>query len=123
MNDEQAPLEANERLYAAFATRDLAAMDALWAEGVRVSCVHPGWIALETREEIMASWAAILANPDQPRVVCGGAEAQIIGEVAIVRCREFVAGAGMVATNIFLRQAGDWRLIQHHSSGVAYAPR
>ncbi len=114
---------ANERFYAAFAARDLGAMDDLWAVGVVVSCVHPGWMSLETRDEIMQSWAAIVANPEQPRVVCGGATAQVVGDIAVVRCREFVAGSGMVATNIFLRQGGSWRLIQHHSSGVAYIPR
>ena len=50
MSDEEAVLAANEEFYRAFAARDLAAMDALWAQETPVACVHPGWDALVGRD-------------------------------------------------------------------------
>jgi len=41
--DIQAALFANEAFYRAFADRDIDAMDALWARGEPVLCIHPGW--------------------------------------------------------------------------------
>ena len=115
-------LEANDRFYAAFNNHDFEAMDALWATSVEVACVHPGWMRLAGREEVMASWAAILRNPDQSRLVPGDARVVFTGASAVVHCREFVAGTPLVATNIFVREEdGAWRLIHHHSSPVMSA--
>jgi ketosteroid isomerase-like protein len=116
--DEEAVIAANERYYAAFATRNLAAMDAAWARHTPATCIHPGWMLLEGREDVMASWASILGNETQPRVVPGGARAVVVGEMAMVHCREFVAGAGLVATNLFVREDGEWRIFHHHASPV-----
>lgn len=122
MSDEADVLEANQRFYAAFTNRDFAAMDGLWAAMAPVSCVHPGWMTLHGRSEVLNSWAAIISNPGQPRVIPGAATADIHGELAIVHCREFVAGTPLVATNIFVREGGEWRMLHHHSSPVAMAP-
>ena len=111
-------LAANERFYAAFVGRDLGAMDALWSARETVTCIHPGWNVLRGREEVMASWEAILGNPQQPRIVAGGAEAAVLGDVAIVTCRELVAGNPLTATNVFAREEGRWRLVHHHSGPV-----
>ena len=114
----EAVLAANERFYSAFATRDIGEMDVLWAADHAVTCIHPGWMALTGREDVMASWEAILSNPGQPRVVQGGAEAALYGDTAVVTCREFVAGAMLIASNVFVRENGSWRLAHHHSSPV-----
>jgi len=117
--DERAALAANDAFYAAFAGRDLAAMDALWAQALAVTCIHPGWHVLVGREAVLASWRAILANPDQPRIVSGGADARQIGEAVLVVCRELVAGNPLVATNVFVREEGIWKLAHHHGGAVA----
>lgn len=109
-------LAANEAFYQAFAAMDYAAMDALWARTVGVACVHPLGELLLGRDEVMDAWRAILANPNQPRVVSGGAEATVLGDLAFVVCREFVAGTPINATNIFAREDGVWRMAHHHSS-------
>jgi ketosteroid isomerase-like protein len=114
-------LEANGEFYAAFTSRSFAAMDALWAAEAEVSCLHPGWMPLTGRADVLRSWAAILTNPGQARVVPGAAQARIVGEVAIVTCREFVAGTPLVATNLFVDEGGRWRMVHHHSSPVAIA--
>ncbi len=121
MTDEEDVLAANGRYYAAFATHDLAAMNALWALRTPASCVHPGWMILEGRDDVMASWASILGNETQPRVVPGGAKAVIVCDMAMIHCREFVAGAGLMATNLFVREDGEWRIFHHHASPVMAA--
>ncbi|MDZ7727766.1 MAG: nuclear transport factor 2 family protein [Dehalococcoidia bacterium] len=118
---EQEVLAANDAFYRAFNERDLEAMDALWAQTVSVSCIHPGWNRITGRETVIESWRGILSNPEQPRVVTGGAAATVLGDTAIVTCRELVGSSPLTATNIFVHELGQWRLIHHHSGPVAYA--
>jgi len=111
-----AVLAANEAFYAAFAARDMSAMEALWASGMEVTCIHPGWNVLNGRDAILESWDAILTNPVQPRIITAGAQARLLGDTAIVTCRELVAATPLTATNVFVRERGRWRLV-HHQSG------
>lgn len=122
MSDDQrtvAVLEANEAFYRAFNAKDAAAMDAAWAAEHEVACIHPGWNALLGREEVLASWHNILTNPNQPRIVIGGAQVVFTGDAAIVLCRELVSGAPLIATNVFVQEGANWRLVHHQSGGVA----
>lgn len=116
--DSEAALAANDAFYEAFVARDIAAMESLWARKHTVSCIHPGWNVLSGREAVLQSWRGILANPDQPRIVSGGASVHLLGDTAIVTCRELVSGSPLVATNIFIREGSAWRLLLHHSSPV-----
>jgi ketosteroid isomerase-like protein len=119
-DDEQAVLQANASFYAAFVGRDPAAMDDLWSRRAAVTCIHPGWNVLTGRDAVIESWDAILSNPEQPRIVAGGAQATLLGDTAIVICRELVSGNPLAATNVFIREDGRWRLV-HHQSGPVYA--
>jgi ketosteroid isomerase-like protein len=112
-------LEANESFYRAFNLKDVAAMDAVWSQSANVTCIHPGWNLLQGREKVMTSWRDILSNPAQPKIVSGGATVSMLGTIALVSCRELVAGSPLVATNVFLREEEGWRLIHHHSGPVA----
>jgi hypothetical protein len=94
-------------------------MEALWADADGVSCVHPGWNVLEGREPVLDSWRSILENPNQTRIVTGGATVTFRGDTAIVLCRELVGGSPLIATNIFVREDEGWRLL-HHQSGPVY---
>src|SRR5688572_15017703 len=122
VSPETDALAANAAFYEAFARRDAAAMDVLWSRVHPVACIHPGWNVLRSREEIMASWEAIIVNPNQPRVVAGGAEAMVFGSTAVVICREFVGGATLLATNVFVNEDGRWRMVHHQSGPVAELP-
>lgn len=123
MADEQARvLAANDAFYAAFNAKDPAAMEQLWSASPAVACVHPGWNILTGREQVLASWRAIFANPDQPAIVSGGAAALVQGRLALVICRELVAGDPLAATNLFALEGGEWRMLHHHSSPVAFSP-
>jgi ketosteroid isomerase-like protein len=66
----------------------------------------------------MESWRGILSNPAQPKMVSGGASVTLFGAVALVSCRELVAGSPLIATNVFRHEDGRWRLVHHHSGLV-----
>jgi ketosteroid isomerase-like protein len=116
-------LEANEAFYRAFSGRDVAALEAAWARQAPVACIHPGWDALDGREEVVASFRAILESGAAPRVRCTLAQAHLLGEVAFVTCHEIVEGATLVATNLFVREDGAWRLCHHQASQLAPGQR
>lgn len=118
MTDTDAALAANLEFYRAFAMRDLAAMDALWARRGPVSCLHPGWAALTDREVIIASWNSILSNPEAPRIACFDERALMFGEVALVLCEEELAGGTLAASNLFVREDGVWRIAHHHAGQI-----
>ena len=118
MSDEDAVLAANEEFYRAFAARDLAAMDALWAAETPVACIHPGWDALIGREAVMESWAAILGGPGAPQIRCESPRAFVLGPSAFVICREVLEAGRLIATNVFAREQAGWRMV-HHQAGPA----
>ena len=121
MPDEEAVLAANEDFYRAFARRDFAAMDALWARETPVACVHPGWDALIGREQVMESWAAILGNPGAPQLHCEAPQPFLLGPGAFVICREVLEQGRLIATNVFAREPAGWRMI-HHQAGPVTMP-
>jgi ketosteroid isomerase-like protein len=116
---EEAVLAANEAFYRAFNQKDVAAMDDVWASTENVGCIHPGWNLIKGRDAVLESWRRILTNPDQPRIVIGGASVIFAGEAALVLCRELVAGSPLAATNVFVREDGEWKLVHHQSGPVA----
>lgn len=121
---ESEVLAANRAFYDAFARRDLAAMDALWSRRMPVACIHPGWSPLRGRDQVMASWRAILGGGGAPAIRCSGATAHLVGDgAAYVVCVESVPGARLVATNLFVREDGHWRLVHHQAAPVARAAR
>ena len=115
---EQEVLLANEGFYRALGTADMGAMENVWARLTPVTCLHPGWTVLSGREDVLESWRTILANPNQPRIVGGGASVTVVGEAAVVLCREVVSGRPLYATNVFVREEGRWRMTHHHSGPV-----
>ena len=122
MRAEAAVLFANESFYDAFRDRDLETMELLWAQRHPVACLHPGWPVLSTRESIMDSWQGIFASPAAPKIACYGAEVFILDAAAFVVCYEAMAGnTVLVATNIFVREDGQWRMV-HHQAGPCHEP-
>ncbi|MBY0276669.1 nuclear transport factor 2 family protein [Candidatus Binatia bacterium] len=112
-------LAANAAFYRAFAARDLDAMEALWAHSPHVACTHPGWAALHGRDAVMASWRAILDGPDAPEISCSH-ESVIPGErMAVVLCVESLRGGSLAATNVFVREGSEWRIVHHHAGPIA----
>ncbi len=113
-------LFANDAFYVAFAGGDVAAMEALWARRAPVSCIHPGAPALTERAAIMASWRDIMGSgPAEIRAV--DPRVFPLQDAAWVTCHEILPNSTLIATNVFVREEGAWRMVHHHA-GPAPAP-
>lgn len=120
-SQDEAVLAANEAFYRAFNQKDVEAMEGVWSSTDDIGCIHPGWNLIKGREAVLESWRNILTNPNQPRIVIGGASVIYAGDAALVLCRELVAGSPLAATNVFVREGNDWKLVHHQSGPVAMA--
>ncbi len=124
--DDKAVAEANARFYLAFEALDLAAMDAVWAHDERVKCVHPGWPLLTGWDAVRESWHAIFENTEEMRFTIGDLRVAVYGDVGWVTCTENILSdvrgrvgvTAILATNLFTREGGGWRMILHHASHV-----
>lgn len=121
MTETKKVLAANDAFYRAFGAGDYAAMDGLWSRQAPVACTHPGWTALTERARIMESWRSILSDVPGSSVSCFDAEAHVVGATAFVTCNEAVGHNMLAATNVFVREDGEWRMVHHHASPVARA--
>jgi ketosteroid isomerase-like protein len=117
----------NTALYEAFETADVEQMSAVWddADPDALVCVHPGWPALRGRTQVLRSWSAVMATTDYVQFVLSDVHVAIEGDTAVVSCTENVLtsvadmqGGSVVATNVFRRRPGGWRLVVHHGSPV-----
>lgn len=110
----------NEAFYNAVTTRDLAAMEALWAGEMHVSCIHPGAAPLFGRDAVMESWARILSGPVRTSLQCLEPNVHFLSEeLALVVCYERLGGETLAATNIFALEASDWVLVHHQAGPLA----
>jgi ketosteroid isomerase-like protein len=116
MSQHDAVLFANEAFYLAFSSRDMAAMTDMWATRVPVSCIHPGWAPLLGRDDVLQSWEGIFSGEAPPPITCHGARAHVYGDTATVLCYERIPENYLIATNIFVREGGLWKIV-HHQAG------
>ena len=116
--EEMAVLAANQAFYQAFTHSDVDAMDAAWSKEAPVACVHPGWAPLIGRERVMQVWRGILEN-GSTNISFDHATAHVVGDTAYVLCREVVGGAPLAATNFFVLEHGQWKLVHHQATPVA----
>lgn len=123
LNDRDSVLMANEAFYNAFARGDFPAMEALWARSAPIACLHPGWPPLLDRAKVMQSWQGILAQPPRPPIAAVQPDVQLHGETAVVICWEAIGQMYLVAANIFVREAGEWRMVLHQSGQTSHAPK
>ena len=128
MSDQNAVLFANAAFYAAFAGRDVEAMEKVWAKDKTISCTHPGWQPLIGRAEVMASWRSILTGGAPPQISSRAERAVIHGDFAIVTCLEQMgddknAPEFLTATNIFTRAGSLWVMVHHQAGPVNIDPR
>src|SRR5882672_77052 len=120
---EREVLEANSAFYAAFGRKDAEAVDAIWAREAPVACLHPGWELLLGREAVVDSWRRILLGGGAPpEIRCERASAYVQGDWAWVVCTEVLPAGSLAATNLFVREAGRWRMVHHHASPIPPPP-
>ena len=126
-SDVEAVTAVNAALYEAFENADVDQMAAVWDEldPDAVVCVHPGWSMLRGRAQVLRSWSAVMATTDYVQFVLSDVQVSIEGDTAVVSCTENVLtsvtdmnGGTIVATNVFRRRPGGWRLALHHGSPV-----
>lgn len=120
-SEQAAVLFANDAFYVAFSNNDIGAMEDLWSEDARVSCVHPGWNTIAGRNQVMASWAAVLADPGSAGIEPLNPFATIHGDIALVVCHEIYPEGYLIATNVFKLENGEWKMV-HHQAGRAPPP-
>lgn len=117
---EKDVLRANDAFYAAFRSRDMAAMDAIWSETDTVAVIHPGWRAIAGREQVMTSWRMILEGGASPDIRSREPKAYVYGDAAFIICYEEIDGGFLIATNVFVREGEAWRMV-HHQAGPSPA--
>jgi ketosteroid isomerase-like protein len=131
---EQAVLAANQAFYAAFEARDVDAMAEVWERSSRACVTHPGWPTLHGWAKVIASWDAIFRGTPYIQFFLTDARAVVIGDAAWVVLDENIlqshgegaeaavdpaSASTVAATNVFVRDGDDWRLVNHHGSPVA----
>ena len=124
--------EANERFYRAFESLDRPALVRIGREfhGSHVACVHPGWSRLHGWEEVRRSWAAIFQSTTEMRFTITDVRVEVRGDLGWVHCTENILSetrgslsiTAILATNVFERQGGRWRLVHHHASHILAPP-
>lgn len=120
--DPARALFANDTFYLAFSEGDADAVRALWAQRHSITCIHPGWPALTDREEVLDSWTSILSNPDTPKVSAHHARAFPAEATVLVICYEAIGDQMLVATNVFVEEDGEARLVHHQAGPCARPP-
>ena len=118
--------EANAAFYRAFEALDLDEMDAVWAHGEHVRCVHPGWPLLCGWDAVRESWRRIFENTQEMRFTLSDVTVHAGDDLAWVTCTENILSelgervsvTAILATNLFERAPTGWRLVHHHASHV-----
>jgi ketosteroid isomerase-like protein len=127
MSDHGDILSANQAFYAAFAAFDLEAMSALWQRDQAATCIHPGWERCRGWPAVLHSWRLIFAGGDGMDFRVDDVDCHVVGDVGRVHCVENIFSPDgdrvgrVVATNVFVRSEGAWRMVLHHGS-VSTAP-
>lgn len=111
---------ANDAFYAAFNSGDKEGMAALWAGSVPVTCIHPGWPPTIGRDDVVESWNNILGAAEN-RVMHHTIDVFRQGEVYSVLCYEELPGGWLIATNNFVIEGGEAKII-HHQAGPCQSP-
>jgi len=65
---------------------------------------------------VLESWRRIVEGGNRPDIACGEARPYPVGDAAFVICVEHLPDGDLIATNIFAREHGEWRLV-HHQAG------
>jgi ketosteroid isomerase-like protein len=125
------PTAAETAFYKAFAGTDIDRMAMVWADGMRVLCVHPGGDLLRGKAAVMRSWIEIFSNADPPTIEyrqVGNFEAN---NLAVHLIEELIRPKGarseratrVLATNVFVREGKGWKMAEHHASLPLAPPR
>ena len=117
------PEAAEAAFYAAFEARSLDAMMAVWAADDGIACIHPLAAPLNGRAAVAAGWRSMFEAAGQFRVQVElaqemrdtGQVIRIVREYLIIG-QETEPRPPILATNVYRKEAGGWRMVLHHAS-------
>lgn len=115
-------ITAEVAFYRALAHVDFALMQAVWADGEAVGCIHPGWPALRGRTAVLDSFRRMFDAGQRLDLRVERLSATPLGDGVIHLAHEFISmdgagtGAPVVATNLYRPVDGRWRMVWHHAS-------
>lgn len=122
-SDLATPEQAESAFYLAFQSADLEAMMAVWSHDETIVCIHPHGPRLTGTTQVRDSWRRILANSPPMSLRIDNLNSVDSGEIAIRFVNEHILvgssakpGFTILATNVFRRTTGGWRMILHHAS-------
>jgi len=116
-------LFANEAYYTAFASGDVDAMDAIWAQSTPVTCIHPGGPVLEGRDILISGQTEGFECHDAKAHVVGDGGGGEVGSWAWVTCLEVLGDGALATTNIFVRENGAWKVTHHQACPTSALPQ
>lgn len=118
---------ANQEFYDSFESLDIARMDGIWVHQDYVTCIHPGWTLRVGWPAVRDSWVLIFNNTFSMKFELTEMQVQVAGDLGWVICTENIIAqqsaderveSRVLATNLFERLDGEWRIIHHHGSPV-----
>lgn len=121
--DFPTPEAVEAAFYAAFEARSLDAMMAAWAGDDSIACIHPLAAPLNGRAAVAAGWRSMFEAAGQFRVRIetvhemreAGQVIRIVREYLIIG-QETEPRPPILATNVYRKQDGGWRMVLHHAS-------
>jgi len=116
--------KANEAFYGAFEHLDIHRMDDIWWHDDDVKCIHPGWAPRLGWPQVRDSWVVIFNHTYRMTFSVCVIEITVKGDFGWIVCREQIGTSDhdrpmegtVMATNLFERRGGLWRMIHHHGS-------
>jgi hypothetical protein len=120
----ETPEAAEAAFYRAFSSIDMDLMAAVWVNGDRAICIHPGSGLLRGKTAVIQSWSEIFSGSAPPLIEClfidgfGTADlaVRLVEERIRPRGKPAQAANRVLATNVYLRDGGSWHLAEHHAS-------
>lgn len=117
---------ANEGFYSALRTGDAEQMALVWLQADNVSCAHALGGIVVGYDEVVASWRRLFVAGRPTAVNVDVISLEVRRNLAWVICEQNVTavrgrlsvGGERVATNLFQKQNGRWRVVHHHASPV-----
>ena len=115
-SDRAEVLAANKAFYAAFRAADFEAMDVLWSRNREVTVFHPNWPGISGRQDVMESWFRIMIEGSPPDIEPAAPVVILTRMTALVICDELIGDNRMIATNVFVKEDGAWRMTHHQAT-------
>lgn len=123
-NSEEAQF-CNEAFYQAFLSRNINAMNQVWAKNTALLCIHPGGQALTGRHDVITSWQNILAHNTCPRIIHKVDQVVLYEHMVLVTCYEWDERQPdnlLLATNGFTKEEGQYRMVFHQAGPTPIGP-